>query len=94
MVASQNGPQTIEDRGWMKNIMHLGGGGVNEQTSIATNLRNFERIIEEEGEFGADVTTFYKTSTDPVQISESDAIFDLINKKREDRKSSLFFCDR
>jgi len=39
MAASQNGQQTIEDRAWMKNIMHLSGGGVNEQQTISTHLK-------------------------------------------------------
>ena len=78
MAQTVNAPQTIEDRAWMKNILHLSGGDVTLQNTIADNLKSFENIIEN-NTFGADVTTFYKTSTDPVQISESEAIFNLIN---------------
>ncbi len=79
MVAAQNGPQTIDDKGWMKSILHLSGGDVTIQGIISSALANFESIIEEPT-FGGDVTTFYKTSTDPIQISESEGIFDLINE--------------
>ena len=78
--ATFSNSQTIDDRYWMKRVMHLSGGGTQgtEQAQIANALANMELTLENNS-FGADVTTFYKTSSDPVQISESDAIFDLIN---------------
>jgi hypothetical protein len=75
-----NSPQTIEGRSWMKNVLHLGGGSTpSEQQSIKNNLANMGREIEE-GTFGGEVTSFYKTSTDPIQSSQSEGIFGRINE--------------
>ncbi|MEO1625645.1 MAG: C25 family cysteine peptidase, partial [Bacteroidota bacterium] len=76
--ANVNLPQTIEDRAWMKRIIHLGGGGTQEQALIRNNLEGMENIIET-NLFGGEVTGFYKNSSDPVQISTSEQIFNLIN---------------
>jgi hypothetical protein len=74
-----NNASTIEDRAWMKRIIHLGGGGSqSEQSLIRGHLEGMESIIET-NMFGADVQPFYKTSTNPVEISTNDQIFDLIN---------------
>ncbi len=78
LEGNQNLPQTYLDRAWQKRILHLSGGDPAIQISIAGHLKDMEALIEN-NKFGADVTTFYKTSTDPVQISESEEIFDLIN---------------
>ncbi|WP_367390558.1 C25 family cysteine peptidase [Lewinella sp. LCG006] len=75
-----NSPQTIEGRSWMKNVLHLGGGSSpSEQQSIKNNLENMGREIEQ-GLFGGKVTSFYKTSTDPIQSSQSEGIFGRINE--------------
>lgn len=75
-----NSPQTIEGRSWMKNVLHLGGGSSpSEQQSIKNNLENMGREIEE-GTFGGQVTSFYKTSTDPIQTSLTDQIFSRVNE--------------
>ena len=70
--------QTMEDRGWMKRVMHLGGGDINIQESIKGHLSALEYEITN-NEFGADVHSFFKTSSDPIQISQSDQITNLIN---------------
>ena len=71
-------PQTLEDKAWMKRIIHLGGGDPSIQAQIKTHLKSFEEIIEN-NEYGGSVTSFYKTSSDPIQISQSDRITELIN---------------
>jgi hypothetical protein len=72
-------PQTIEGRRWMKRIMHLGGGAnAGEQLSIQNGLRSMERIIAN-NRFGANITSFYKTSTDAVEQSIRDRIMNTIN---------------
>lgn len=76
--ANVNLPQTIDDRAWMKRIIHLGGGDPRIQTQIRNNLESMANIIEN-NQFGGDVSGFYKNSADVVQISTSDQIFDLIN---------------
>ncbi len=74
-----NLPSTIEDRLWMKRVLHLGGGGnASEQSIIRNNLDGMKSSIEI-SEYGADVHSFFKSSSDPVQISTNDAIFNLIN---------------
>lgn len=73
-----NVPSTIEDRAWMKKVMHLGGGGPNEWNIIRNNLENMANVLTN-SQYGADVHAFYKNSSDPVQISTNDAIFNLIN---------------
>lgn len=76
--AANSLPQTIEDKFWMKKVLHLGGGDPAIQRTIRRNLEYLETIIEG-GKFGADVTGFYKESTDAIQVSTSDELFKLIN---------------
>ncbi|MDA3820341.1 MAG: C25 family cysteine peptidase [Candidatus Delongbacteria bacterium] len=64
---------------WMKNILHFGGGGdTSEQENFANYLEGYEEIIEDTL-FGGFVHTFLKNSSDPIQISTSDSVRDLIN---------------
>ena len=73
------GSQTLADRDWMKQIMHLGGGGnPGEQSSIRNRLGTIERTIEA-SDMGANVTSFFKTSSEPIETSQQDAIFERIN---------------
>ncbi|MEM9835052.1 MAG: C25 family cysteine peptidase [Bacteroidota bacterium] len=74
-----NNQQTLEGRDWMKQIIHLGGGGQpGEQQSIRNQLTNMESTIEASS-FGANVNSFYKTSSEPIEESRQNAIFDRIN---------------
>ena len=64
---------------WMKNIMHFSGGSTAiEQGNIAKYLANYKRIAEDTL-FGANVITIKKTTTDPIQINQSDLIKAYIN---------------
>ncbi len=64
---------------WMKRVLHFSGGSnASEQSDISTYLNNY-RIIIEDTSFGASVTTFYKTTTDPIQINLSDLIKYYVN---------------
>ena len=72
-------PQTIEDRAWMKHIIHLGGGANSaEQQTIKRNLEGMAEIAETNA-FAAETFGFYKQSTSPVQVSVSEEIFNTIN---------------
>lgn len=72
-------PQTVSDKYWMKKIMHLGGGTTFfEQSSIKSTLTSLKETIEN-NEFGGNVFSFFKTSSDPIQISTSDQLLNLIN---------------
>ncbi len=78
--ANAQAAQSIENRQWMKNILHLGGGGVAaEQALIKAHLAGMESIISN-NLFGASVTSFFKSSSDPIQVSKSEQIFEYINK--------------
>lgn len=78
--AAANVSQTLENKAWMKNILHLGGGSnASEQSSIKNSLLDMENVISN-NKFGAKVSSFYKKSSDPVQTSVSQQIFDRINK--------------
>ncbi|CAN5383191.1 hypothetical protein BH11BAC2_BH11BAC2_02080 [soil metagenome] len=56
---------------WMKNVLHFGGGtDITEQQSLANKLNVYKQIVEDTL-FGGVVTTFLKSSTDPIQINLS-----------------------
>lgn len=63
---------------WMKNVLHFGGGTyLAEQTSFKNYLLNYENIIEDTS-FGGHVNSYFKTSTAPIQINQSDTLRDQI----------------
>ncbi len=70
--------QSIEEKAWMKKIIHLSGGDAILQTAIRNWLDEMGEVIEESA-FGADVITFQKTSSDPIQNSLSQSIIDEVN---------------
>lgn len=73
-------PQTIEQIGWTKNVLHLGGGGNgSEQLSIKSALENMALEVEN-SKMGAKVQSYYKSNSDPVQEATSSAIFDRLNQ--------------
>ena len=73
-------PQTIEDIGWTKHLLHLGGGGNGgEQTAIKGALEAMANVVEN-GKMGAIAHGYYKSNTEPVQEVTSDAIFDRLNR--------------
>ncbi|HNQ66763.1 MAG TPA: C25 family cysteine peptidase [Bacteroidales bacterium] len=64
---------------WMKSVIHFGGGiSASEQTTFASYLNSYKLIIEDTL-FGGRVSTFLKTSSEPIQITQSDSIQYLIN---------------
>lgn len=72
--------QAAEDRQWRKQVIHLGGGKTpGEQASIENNM-NAMRDILTSNDFGADVHTFYKQSTDVVQRLDSEQINELLQQ--------------
>jgi len=70
---------SVEDRLWLKNIIHLSGGDIALQGLLFQHLSNMKDTIENNLFAGA-VTTYKKTSTDPVQTSLSLDIIDRINE--------------
>jgi len=76
---AKQGPQTIENKLWMKKIMHLGGGDTESlQSQIKNTLLNLGAIVEN-NKFGASVFPFFKTSSDPIQVSTSEQLLKLID---------------
>ncbi|HOZ30737.1 MAG TPA: C25 family cysteine peptidase, partial [Bacteroidales bacterium] len=64
---------------WMKSVIHFGGGmSASQQQTFAFYLQNYKTIIEDTL-FGGRVSTFLKTSSEPIQITQSDSIQNLIN---------------
>lgn len=70
--------QSIEDKAWLKKIIHLSGGDAVLQDAIFGWLGLMKEEIEE-STFGANVITFRKTTSDPIQTSLSQAIIDEVN---------------
>ncbi|MGE4288537.1 MAG: C25 family cysteine peptidase [Salinivirgaceae bacterium] len=64
---------------WMKQICHFGGGSNSiEQTRFKNFLKSYEQTIIDTS-FGGFVSTFLKNSSDPITISRTDSITNLIN---------------
>jgi hypothetical protein len=78
-LAYQTAPQTIEDRAWQKNFLHLGGGDANIQDFIKNRLVNMEDTIKQ-SKFGANVLSYYKNSTNVIQSANSDDVIQRINE--------------
>ena len=67
------------DRNWLHNVLHLGGGGnSSEQKSIKTNLNRMKSYVERPS-LGANVYSFFKNSTNPIQAAQSTFLDSLIN---------------
>jgi hypothetical protein len=78
-LAYQTAPQTIEDRGWQKNFLHLGGGDSNIQDFIKDRLKSMEDTISQ-SQLGANVLAYYKNSTNVIQNANSDDVTQRINE--------------
>lgn len=69
-----------EDKLWLKNIIHLGGGSnAGEQSSIKWFLNQMEDTITS-GQFGGQVSSFYKTASTSVQVANLEGIRNNINR--------------
>ena len=72
--------QTIEGVDWMKQVLFLGGGQkASEQETIRRNLGYMEEIFEE-SKWGGNVTSVFRTSSDPIETTRQEAIFSRINE--------------
>ena len=62
-AAQQNATQTIADKAWMKNIVHvIGADDVGLNASLSADMNNYKTIAQDTL-FGANVYTFNKTSS-------------------------------
>ena len=64
---------------WRKRVLHLSGGSSDIQDVVFTFLEDLDELITE-SQVGADVITFKKTSTAPIQPAESQEILQTINQ--------------
>lgn len=65
---------------WKKNAIHFGGGSTTYEQSTFANYLNEYRLIYQDTLLGGQVTTFLKSSSDPIQISVSDSVAFLIDE--------------
>lgn len=79
LEASAGLPQTITDRVWMKNVLHLGGGDPGFESSAIRGFLDDMGAIIRAPRYGARVHGFFKTSTDPIQLSQSLLLDSLVN---------------
>ncbi|MBI9066441.1 MAG: hypothetical protein JEZ09_04045 [Salinivirgaceae bacterium] len=71
--------ESNEPQEWMKHAIHFGGGKSEaEQSAFKVYLKSFENSFTDTL-FGGYVSTFLKTSSDPIATSKSDSIENLIN---------------
>lgn len=70
---------SFEERYRLKQILHLSGGDPQIEDAILDNLNRMKDTIES-NLFAGCVTTFKKTSTDPVQTSLSQSIINEVDK--------------
>ncbi len=65
---------------WQKNILHFGGGTIDyEQNLFRSYLNNYKSIASDTC-MGAKVYSFFKNTSDPIQMNVSDSIQLLINQ--------------
>lgn len=65
---------------WQKNIMHFGGGTIDFEQNMFRNYLNGYKAIAQDTSMGAQVYSFFKNTTDPIQMNVSDSIQLLINE--------------
>jgi hypothetical protein len=72
--------QTIAEKAWMKNIIHISGGADSTETaSFVAHLDNY-KLIAEDTLFGAHVETFAKSGSGAVQEASSARIDQLMKE--------------
>ncbi|MFM2358142.1 MAG: hypothetical protein RLY16_134, partial [Bacteroidota bacterium] len=72
--------QTIANKAWMKNIVHVIGGSDSIENAQFTGYMNTYKRIVEDSLFGGKVETFVKSSTSAVEQASGDRIEQLINE--------------
>ena len=73
-AAAKNNAQTIENRAWMHQVMHLGGGiDALQQAQLENTLNSIGNILVNSS-YGAEVSTYTETSTAPVGLTKSQQI--------------------
>jgi hypothetical protein len=66
-LAQKTAPNTIADRAWMKNVVHVTGSSDPYLGTVLCHYMDVYRQIIEDTAYGAIVSNFCKTSTNPVE---------------------------
>ncbi|MBS1510384.1 MAG: hypothetical protein JST86_06075 [Bacteroidetes bacterium] len=78
--AQKSTSQTIADKGWMKNFIHIAGGADSLETaSFMSHLEQYKQIAEDTL-YGANVESFAKSGSGTVQEANSARIDELFNQ--------------
>jgi hypothetical protein len=65
---------------WMKHVLHFGGGTTAiEQNNFRNYLNNYKTIIEDTL-YGGQVSSFFKTSSAPIEINTSDTLQEFMDE--------------
>jgi hypothetical protein len=78
--AQQSPVQSIQDKAWMKNFMHVVGGKDSGENAVFRNYMNLYKVIAEDTLYGAHVETFAKASVAAVQQIQSQRIEELFTE--------------
>ncbi len=79
-LAQKSTSQTIADKAWMKNIIHISGGADSTETSSFEAHLDQYKLIAEDTLFGAHVETFAKSGSGAVQEASSARIDQLFKE--------------
>jgi hypothetical protein len=65
--------QTLNDKAWMKRVLHLNGGLIDDTPTLRVILNGFENRLRT-NKYGADIYTVEKRSNDPVLLTGYDQV--------------------
>jgi hypothetical protein len=78
--AQNSTSQTVADKAWMKNVIHISGGADSLESAGFVNRLNQYKSIASDTMFGAHVETFIKSGAGPVQEANSNRVEQLFNE--------------
>jgi Peptidase family C25/FlgD Ig-like domain/CARDB len=78
--AQQSPVQSLQDKAWMKNFMHVVGGKDSSENAIFKTYMRQYKIVAEDTLYGAKVETFEKASVAAVQQAQSQRIDELFQE--------------
>lgn len=67
-LAQKTAPNTVEGRAWMKNVVHVTGSSDAYLGTVLCNYMGDYKARIEDTAYGGNVTTFCKTSTNPLEV--------------------------
>ncbi len=78
--AQQSNSQTVGDKAWMKNFLHVSGGKDSLESASFVDYLNQYKAMAEDTLYGAHVETFKKSGTGAIQQANSQRIEDLFRE--------------